>query len=340
MLRMVYLVATLLVVLWASAGCQLQPKELKVLCSANDSFCEAMALDYEKQTGIKINFLRLSTNEALDRIRQSKDSPEPEFDLWWGGPSDSYLVAKAEGLFLPYDSPNLSNLASADYYDPEHYWAGTYFGAIAIGVNTNWLEANPEVKFPETWEDLLQPEFTGQIAIPHPVTSGTGYTFLAAILQLKGEEEGWEYMRQLGKQLAFVTKAGVSPADFVTTGEANVGIAFGHHFAQTIQENKAPIRMIYPTNGTGFEIAGLAILKGTPRLELAQQFYDWLLSHEAQESRVTHRLYEMPTVKGVNSLSPVLDTPLIRHDALWAAENKDLFVQKFINEVASDQDLR
>ena len=340
MSRTFYLVVTLLMVVWASAGCQLRPKELKVVCSANDNFCEAMALDYEKQTGIKIDFLRLSTNEALDRLRQNKNNPEPEFDVWWGGPSDSYLIAKTEGLFIPYESPNLPNLASSDYYDSEHYWAGTYFGAIAIGVNTDWLEANPEIEFPETWEDLLQPEFTGQIAIPHPITSGTGYTFLTAILQLKGEEAGWEYMRQLSKQLAFVTKAGAAPAEFITTGQANVGIAFGHHFAQAIQENKAPIRMIYPTGGTGFEIAGLAILKGTPRLELAQQFYDWLLSHEAQESRVTHRLYEMPTVKGVDSLSPILDTPLIKHDSVWAAAHKEEFVQQFINEVASDQELR
>ncbi|MBN1580885.1 MAG: extracellular solute-binding protein, partial [Anaerolineae bacterium] len=100
--------ATLLVI--AAAGCQKQTAstELNVLCTPQEEWCQGMKQEFEAKYGITVNYVRMSSGESLARIRAEKDNPQ--FDIWWGGPIDSFVAAKQEGLLEAYDSPNYKNL--------------------------------------------------------------------------------------------------------------------------------------------------------------------------------------------------------------------------------------
>ena len=314
--------------------------ELNVLCTPQEQWCQGMKQEFEAKYGITVNYVRMSSGEALARVQAEKDNPQ--FDIWWGGPIDSFVAAKGEGLLEAYDSPNYGNLTDpVKMKDVDNQWVGIYVGTLGFATNTDWLAANPGSAAPTSWDDLLKPEFTGQVMVAHPSSSGTSYTALATILQLKGEEAGWEYLEQYAGQVSQFTKSGAAPAKFVGQGEAAVAIVFSHDIVNEIENNKLPLELTFPQEGTGYEIGGMAILKGAKHPQAARLWFDWALTPEAQALGPTYAAYQAPTVTGVELSHPeLLEVNLIDYDFIWAGEHKQEFVDRFTNEIAGADNLK
>ena len=168
--------------------------ELNLLCTPQEEWCAGMKKEFEaKYPGVTVNYIRLSAGEAVTRLRNEKANPT--FDIWWGGPIDSAIAAKKEGLLEPYKTAAQANLIDPklmlDTDDPPS-WAGIYVGSLGFATNQNYLKAKPNFKAPTSFDDLIKPELKGQIVIAHPASSGTAYTFMCTVLQIKGEQAGWE----------------------------------------------------------------------------------------------------------------------------------------------------
>ena len=145
----------------------LDPNEAKVYIEA-----------FMKDTKINVEWVRLSAGEVLTRLKA--ESKNPQVSVWFGGPSAEFIAGKKEGLLTPYMSPAGAAFLKGNLKDPQDYWSGFYFGAIGFGNNTNWFEKN-KLPFPTSWQDLLKPEFKGNISIAYPYTSGTAFTTLATV---------------------------------------------------------------------------------------------------------------------------------------------------------------
>ena len=347
MTRAVWMVTVLLLlssILLAS--CQttgapaIKDKELNLLCTPQEEWCQGMKQEFEAKYGITVNYVRMSSGESLARVQAEKDNPS--FDIWWGGPADSFIAAKAAGVLERYDSPNFANLIDPDKAkDPDNTWAGIYMGSLGFATNTNWLKEHPGSTAPTSWDDLLKPEFKGQVMVAHPSTSGTSYTALATILQIRGETGGWEYIQKYAGQIAQYTKSGAAPAKFVAQGEAAVAIVFSHDIVNEIENNKAPLELTFPAEGTGYEIGAEAILKGAKHMEAAKLWFDWALTADTQSLGPKYKAYQAPTVKGAVASRPeLMQAKLIAYDFQWAGTNKKAFVDKFTNEMATAENLK
>jgi len=314
--------------------------ELNVLMTPQEEWCQGMKQEFEKKYGITVNYVRMSSGESLARIRAEKDNPQ--FDIWWGGPMDSFVAAKNEGLLAAYKSPSYKNLLDTKKYkDKDDYYVGIYVGSLAFCTNKNWLAANPGAKAPTSWDDLLDPKLKGQILVAHPSTSGTSYTALATVLQIRGEEKGWEYLRKYAGQVHQFTKSGAAPAKFVGQGEAAVGIVFSHDIVHEIDDNKLPLELTFPKEGTGYEIGGMGILANGKNVANAKKWFDWALTAEAQSLGPKYKAYQAPTVKGVELSHPeLLQVKLIPYDFQWAGDHKKEFIDKFSNELAGADNLK
>lgn len=334
------LVALSMILGLAACGGAQESTELNVLCTPQEEWCQGMKAEFEEQFGITVNYVRMSSGESLARIRAEKDNPQ--FDIWWGGPIDSFVAAKQEDLLEAYDSPNYGNLRDqAKFKDPDNYWAGIYVGTLGYCTNKDWLAQNPGVEAPTSWDDLLKPEFTGQVLVAHPSTSGTSYTALATVLQIRGEDAGWNYLRDYAGQMLQFTKSGAAPAKFVGQGEAAVCIVFSHDIVHEIEDNGLPLELTFPEEGTGYEIGGMGIIKGAEHLDAAQKWFDWALTAEAQALGPKYHAYQAPTVNGVELSHPeLLDVNLIDYDFQWAGEHKTEFVDKFSNEIQGADNLK
>jgi iron(III) transport system substrate-binding protein len=314
--------------------------ELNVLCTPQEEWCQGMKQEFEAMYPITVNYVRMSSGEALARIVAEKDAPT--FDIWWGGPIDSFVSAKGQGLLETYDSPNYGNIRDPKLMkDPDNQWVGVYVGSLGFATNTNWLAAHPDAKAPTSWDDLLKPEFTGQVMVAHPSTSGTSYTAISTVLQIRGEEAGWEYLKQYAGQMASFTKSGAAPAKFVCQGEAAVAIVFSHDTVNEIENNSCPLVLTFPAEGTGYEIGGEAILKGAKNMQAAKLWFDWAISPEGQALGPKYHAYQAPTVNGVELSHPeLMEANLIDYNFVWSGENKTAFVDKFTNEIATAENLK
>ena len=314
--------------------------ELNVLCTPQEEWCQGMKQEFEAMYGITVNYVRMSSGEALARVVAEKDAPT--FDIWWGGPIDSFVSAKAQGLLQAYDSPNFVNLYNPDLMkDPDNFWVGVYVGTLGFATNSDWLAAHPDAQAPTSWDDLLRPEFTDQVMVAHPSTSGTSYTAMCTVIQMRGEEAGWQYLQQYAAQMASFTKSGAAPAKFVGQGEAAVAVVFSHDIVNEIENNSLPLVLTFPAEGTGYEIGGQAILAGAQHLQAAQLWYDWAISAEGQALGPKYHAYQAPTVNGVELSHPeLMEANLIDYDFQWCGEHKTEFVDKFTNEIATADNLK
>jgi iron(III) transport system substrate-binding protein len=314
--------------------------ELNVLCVPQEQWCQGMKQEFEAMYGITVNYVRMSSGEAVAKLEAEKDAPT--FDIMWGGPIDGYVAAKEAGVLVQYVSPNLGNIINPDLMmDVDNYWVGIYVGSLGFATNTDWLAAHPDAKAPTSWDDLLKPEFTGQVMVAHPSSSGTSYTALSTILQMRGEEAGWEYIKKYAGQISQYTKSGAAPAKFVGLGEAAVAIVFSHDTINEIENNKMPLVLTFPAEGTGYEIGGMGIVKGATHVQAAQLWYDWAISPEGQALGPTFAAYQAPTVNGVELSHPeLLEVNLIDYDFVWAGTNKKAIVEKFTNEIANAENLK
>ena len=109
--RFTPILAFIVTTIFALSACQQEAAstELNLLCTPQVEWCEGMKAEFEAANPeITVNFVRMSSGESLTRLRNEKDNPQ--FDIWWGGPIDSFIAAKDEDLLEAYDSPNLGNI--------------------------------------------------------------------------------------------------------------------------------------------------------------------------------------------------------------------------------------
>ncbi len=308
--------------------------ELNLLCTPQEVWCQGMKKEFEAlNPGVTVNYIRLSSGESLTRIRNEKANPQ--FDIWWGGPIDSFIAAKAEGLLEPYKSPGHANIIDPKLMmdnDPNPQWVGIYVGSLGFATNTKQTAIKP----PTSFDDLIKPELKGQIVIAHPASSGTSYTFMCTVLQIKGEQAGWDYMKKFASNVLIWTKSGAAPVQNVGLGEAAVGVVFSHDIVAGIDVNKLPLALSFPAEGTGYEIGGMGIIKGAKHPDLAKAWYDWALEAKTQELGKKYTAYQGLTIKGAVPPKPeLLQVKLINYNFDYCGKNKTAFVDKFSNEIAA-----
>lgn len=256
---------------------------LVVYCSATNLMCEQETQAFGAKHDVKVSFIRNGSGSTLAKVEAEKNNPQA--DVWYGGTLDPQSQAGEMGLLEAYQSPNLEQIIEK-FRDPAkvkgNYSSAVYMGILGYGVNTERLKKLGIEKIPSSWEDLLDPRLKGEIQIADPQSSGTAYTALATFVQLWGEDQAFEYLKKLHGNVSQYTKSGVAPSQNAGRGETAIGIGFLHDYA-VVKKNGAPLELVVPSEGTGYELGGVSIIKGARNMDNAKLFVDWALSKEAQE---------------------------------------------------------
>jgi len=309
--------------------------KLTVLCTPQEDWCVALTKAFQAETGIETNYVRLSSGESVARLRAGKDNPE--FDVWFGGPADGYMVAKNEGLIEPYTSPATEKI-SAELKDKDGFWTGEYVGALGFCSNKDVLDSLG-VPVPTSWNDLLNPKLKGQIAMAHPATSGTAFTAFWTVATLNdfNIDKAFEYYKQLHNNILQYTKTGSAPGPMAGRGEVAVAIIFSHDCVKFQEEGMTSLVGSFPQEGTGYEIGGVAMIKGAKNPEAAKKWIDWTLSAKVQEIAATVKSFQLPTnpeAKVPEKAVKLAEVKLVKYDFVKSAENKKAITERFDAEIA------
>ncbi len=229
-------------------------------------------------TGIEIEWMSMSTGAVLSKL-QAEDG-KTTADVWFGGGVDSYLNARDLGYLEPYKSPELSAI-NPQYIDEDGHFAGLALVPAGFIVNEDLLE-ELGLEGPETWLDLADPQYQGEIIMADPSISGTQYAILSGTIQELGEEEAWSYFEELIKNIDFFAKGGGEPQQKVAAGEFAIGVTAIHGRTFNIGET-SPTREVFPEDFIPWTPAPIAIFQNTDNLEAAKALVDWYLSYEGQE---------------------------------------------------------
>ena len=275
--------------------------ELVVYCTVQEEWCRPMVTAFEKATGIKVSMTRKSSGEFYAQLKA--EAANPRGDIWWGGTGDPHLQAAEEGLTEPYKSPKMAELqdwAVRQWDVSKGRTVGVYAGALGYSYNVDQLKKK-NIAEPKCWSDLTKPAFKDEIQVANPNSSGTSYTMLATFVQLMGEDKAFDYMKALHKNVNQYTKSGAAPARAAATGESMVGITFQHDaVVQAI--GGAPVKIVSPCEGTGYEIGSMSIVKGAKNMENAKRWYDWALGAEAQSIGAQAKVsYQVPSNKNASA---------------------------------------
>ncbi len=267
---------------------------LIMYCGVDENWCRAMTTEYQKQSGVNVQMIRMSAGEIYARLRAEKENPQA--DIWWGGTGDPHLQAAEEGLTEEYRSaslPKLRDWAQKQAERSKYRTVGIYLGALGFGYNTEEIKSR-KLTPPACWADLIKPEFKGEVQMADPNSSGTAWTALATLVQLMGEEPAFAYLKKLHANINEYTKAGAAPAQAAGMGETLIGIAFQHDVIDVAIRGK-PIQVVSPCEGTGYEIGSMSIVKRGKHPDEARKFYEWALTADAQKLGAANRSYQVPS---------------------------------------------
>jgi len=279
---------------------------------------------------IDIDWVRDSTGIITAKILAEIDAGNPQADVFLGTSATSLLVVDSKGMLLPYAPKGLSKLDAKfrDKRNPPH-WVGVDAYAAVVCYNT--VEAKKyNLPKPSSWQDLLKPVYRDHLVMPNPNSSGTGFLTVSSWLQMMGENAGWKFMDKIHENMARYTHSGSKPCRLAAAGEHAIGISFVFRGAKLIKKG-APIELVLPIEGIGWEVEASGILKTTKKLAAAKKLMDWHISPNAM--RVFNQY--LPIIAIPEMATPVPHFPgntlerMINNDFGWAASNRSRILGKW-----------
>ncbi len=225
---------------------------------------------------LEIDVLRLSTGKLGARLLAEADNPQA--DVIWGWAVTAMLDPQVLALLEPVEIAGVEALAP-EFRDADNRWFAQigYMGAFC--VNTERLKAKG-LEMPKSWADLAAPGFVGEVLMPDPNSSGTGYLHVNAVLQGMGLEAGWNQLTAVDPNMAQYTSSGSKPCKAARVGEYTVGISLAFTAIQSIKDGY-PLAMVFPEGGVGYELEASGILSSSENKEDAKRFLEWTMSEDA-----------------------------------------------------------
>jgi iron(III) transport system substrate-binding protein len=209
------------------------------------------------------------------RIASEKDRPLG--DIVWG--VSRTLLRSNKALLAPYASKN-KDAVPAHFRDPEDLWIGTNVHLLVILQNTKQL---PEAQGPKTWGDLLKTEYKGKVAFTDPANSGSAYSNVTMWAQMWGNNDAaWEKVSQVIANTRVLNRSSLV-FQGVGNGEFALGVSL-EYAGYLWASNGAPVKVIYPSDGTVAQMEGVAIIKGGPNAENAKAFVDYVSRKDVREA--------------------------------------------------------
>lgn len=262
-----------------------QPQTLTVMTHDSFSISAEVIAGFEEAHNAKVEFVKSGdAGEVVNRAILTKNAPVA--DLLYGVDNTFLSRALAEGVFDPYPSPRLANIADAFQFDPSNSVTPIDFGDVCINYDIAYFNEN-NLPVPQSLDDLIKPEYRNLLVVENPRTSSPGLAFLIATVVKYGGgfTSYWETLRGNGVVVAdswetayytyFSGSSGRGPQPMVVSYATSPAaeVVFADPPIDT-----APTGSITSAGSCFRQIEFAGILKGSPHRDLAQKFIDFMLS--------------------------------------------------------------
>ncbi len=289
----------------ASAWTTAQAQELNLYSSRHYDTDERLYSEFEEQTGITINRIEGNADELIARMEAEGENSPADILLT----VDTSRLARAQGLGLlqPVESDVLERRIPAYLQEDGNHWFGFSQRARILFYDPADVP-NP----PQTYQDLANPEYAGQICI----RSGTNVysqTILAALIDHLGEDAARDWAAAVVANFARDPQGGdTDQLRGIVSGECDIAMSNTYYFARAIRRpvdgvsaSLDMIKWVFPNQndiGAHMNLSGGGVAAHAPNRDNAIAFLEYLASDEAQQYFSAGN-DEYPAVPGV-ALSP------------------------------------
>jgi iron(III) transport system substrate-binding protein len=299
-----------------------------------ENWARPMLAEFETATGIKVNFLRFSSGEALARVIAEKNNPK--VDVLFGGPVETFAAGIKEGVFEPYKPPAVAVLP-ARFKETDGHWTAIADDPLVFMTNQKFLGEN-KLSAPTSWDDLLNPAYKGMLQMADARTSGTAVTRIFSVLEVNGrdEDKAFAYLKKLRANVQLYTKSGGGGTLPVGLGQAAGGIFFIVDALDT-KAKGYDVVISFPKEGIGTSAEAIALIKGAKNPDAGKKLIDWATSPAMQDLFAKHKINFVPAhpeVKTEASLAEVLKgAKIFAIDDAYAGANRKRIVERWVAEV-------
>jgi len=272
---------------------------------------------------ISLDIHRTGTGKIMRRIKDEMSNGEVGADVIWVADFSNAEELKKSGVLQKYESPQSKKIFPL-FKDPDGYYTGSRLLNMVIAYNTDYVK-----QFPESYKDLLKPEFHNRIGIVNPEISGASFYVVSSLMQ--DNNYGQPYFKALSANGVEIVKNNKKIVEKIANERISAGITIDFSVRNYLKEHpESAVDYVYPEKGTIVIASPIALTKASRENKASKQFIDWVLSTKGQS--LLSQLGVAPVRSDVNvpagmvSLGRLLVFP---SDPELINKNRDLIIKKY-----------
>ena len=287
---------------------------------------------YEKQHGVRVNFVPLSSDNILSRLKEQATGDNNGACAMVLADRETLMKAAAAGVLVPYLSQAGDQVAS-DFREENGYWVGVWYDPIVFCVNKDYLKTQAQI--PDTWMELAQKKNV-RIGVTDFLVADASANLLISMIAQYGDAAAYDIWRQIHPKVVQYARYLSNPVRQAGMGEVDISIAVESETIRYMQDGY-PLQVVYPADGTAAMVTGTAIAfkAGEKDAVAAKEFADWLLTDDAQLALQEQGFYFVPTNPGTLAYKSFAGKNMIlfNQPGLFSTEQKHDFLDRWVKEI-------